>query len=115
MKVFALIGRIMHGFNRVLNAQFRFKISTLNKKYDGIQFQRLAKRLAGQEIRIELGGGARKLLAEKGYDPVYGARPLKRVIQQYIENPLSMEILKGAVKKEGTILVEAENDEIVFR
>ena len=80
-----------------------------------IQFQRLAKRLANQEIEIELGEGARKFLADKGYDPVYGARPLKRAIQQCIENPLSMEILKGTVKREGKILVEAENGEVVFR
>ncbi|MFO7560834.1 MAG: ATP-dependent chaperone ClpB [Desulfobacterales bacterium] len=80
-----------------------------------IQFQRLAKRLAAQEIEIELGEGAGKLLAEKGYDPVYGARPLKRAIQQLIENPLSMEILKGTVKKEGKIVVEEMDGEIVFR
>jgi ATP-dependent Clp protease ATP-binding subunit ClpB len=80
-----------------------------------IQFQRLAKRLAGQQIEIELGEGARKLLADKGYDPVYGARPLKRAIQQLIENPLSMEILKGTVKKEGKIVVEEMDGEIIFR
>jgi len=80
-----------------------------------IQFQRLAKRLADQGIDIELGDGARKILADKGYDPVYGARPLKRAIQQLIENPLSMEILKGTVQKEGKVVVEEMDGEIVFR
>jgi ATP-dependent Clp protease ATP-binding subunit ClpB len=55
------------------------------------------------------------LIAQKGYDPIYGARPLKRVIQQYIENPLSMEILKGTVVEGSRISAEVENGQIVFR
>ncbi|MCU0598744.1 MAG: ATP-dependent chaperone ClpB [Desulfobacterales bacterium] len=62
-----------------------------------IQVDRLRKRLADRNIDLVLSDDAKNLLAEKGYDPVYGARPLKRTIQQYIENPFSMAILKGDV------------------
>ena len=60
------------------------------------------------------GYGARDMIAEKGYDPVYGARPLKRVIQQFIENPLSMEILKGTVPEGSRVQAEAVDDRIAF-
>ena len=80
-----------------------------------IQFRRLAKRLADQNIDLALAESAREFLAEKGYDAAYGARPLKRAIQQYIENPLSMEILKGSLAMNQKILVEENNGEIVFR
>ena len=52
---------------------------------------------------------------EKGYDPIYGARPLKRAIQQFIENPLAMEILKGAVTEGTALEARAENGEMHFR
>ena len=54
------------------------------------------------------------LLVEKGYDPIYGARPLKRAIQQYIENPLAMEILKGGVTEGTALEARAENGEMHF-
>ena len=62
-----------------------------------IQVNKLRDRLAAKDIELTLSNDAVSLIAEKGYDPVYGARPLKRVIQQYIENPLSLEILKGNI------------------
>jgi ATP-dependent Clp protease ATP-binding subunit ClpB len=80
-----------------------------------IQFQKLQQRLAERKIDLILTDGARALIADKGYDPVYGARPLKRVMQQLIENPLSMEILKGAVPEGAKVKAEAEGDVIVFR
>ncbi|MCP4747631.1 MAG: ATP-dependent chaperone ClpB [Desulfobacteraceae bacterium] len=79
-----------------------------------IQIKRLAKRLDSKRIRIELTGDAKKLLADKGYDPVYGARPLKRAIQQFIENPLAMEILKGSIPEGSTLKVDAEKDSMRF-
>jgi ATP-dependent Clp protease ATP-binding subunit ClpB len=60
-----------------------------------IQLQRLAGRLAGRNLKIEWTDQARALLAEEGYDPAFGARPLKRIIQQRIENPLASKILSG--------------------
>ena len=80
-----------------------------------IQIQRLAGRLADNDIELILSEDARQLIAQKGYDPIYGARPLKRVIQQYIENPLSMEILKGTVVEGSRVSAEVENAQIVFR
>ena len=64
-------------------------------KIVGIQIQMLQKRLSSRNMRLELSAPAYKLLAEEGYDPNYGARPLKRVIQQHIENPLANQILRG--------------------
>ncbi len=55
--------------------------------------------MADQELSVELSDSAMALLADKGYDPSFGARPLKRVIQHEIENPLSMAILKGEAVK----------------
>ena len=79
-----------------------------------IQMDRLAKRLEEHRIQLDLADSARSLLAEKGYDPAYGSRPLKRAIQKYIENPLSMEILKGDVQEGSRLRATAEGDKIVF-
>ena len=54
-------------------------------------------------------------LAQRGYDSIYGARPLKRAIQKYVENHLAMEILKGNILEGGSVRVEAEGDRIVFK
>ena len=74
----------------------------------------LARRLAERRMTLTLGDAARDLLARKGYDRVYGARPLKRAIQQYIENPLAMEILKGRFSDGANIRADLEGEEIVF-
>ncbi|MFC1856804.1 ATP-dependent chaperone ClpB [Thermodesulfobacteriota bacterium] len=79
-----------------------------------IQMNRLGRRLTENKLVLELADGARTFLAEKGYDPVYGARPLKRAIQKYIENPLSMEILKGNLREGTHIVASVEGDRIVF-
>ena len=80
-----------------------------------IQIRKLSGRLADRNIKLSLSDAALSLIAEKGYDPVYGARPLKRLIQQVIENPLSMEILKGSVAEGARISAEVEGDRIVFK
>jgi ATP-dependent Clp protease ATP-binding subunit ClpB len=79
-----------------------------------IQMQHLARRLAERRMTLTLGDAARDLLARKGYDRVYGARPLKRAIQQYIENPLAMEILKGRFSDGANIRADLEGEAIVF-
>ncbi len=61
----------------------------------GLQLDLLAKRLADRKIGLEVTGEAKELLAERGFDPVYGARPLKRTIQRDVQNPLAMKILAG--------------------
>jgi ATP-dependent Clp protease ATP-binding subunit ClpB len=80
-----------------------------------IQIKQLSTRLAENNIELALADGARKFIVDKGYDPVYGARPLKRVIQKYIENQLSMEILKGTITAGSRISAEVEDDRIVFK
>lgn len=80
----------------------------------GIQIKRLEARLLERNIRLVLSDEAKKMIVEKGYDPVYGARPLKRAIQKYLENPLSMGILKGEVAEGSTVRAEIKGDKIVF-
>jgi ATP-dependent Clp protease ATP-binding subunit ClpB len=80
-----------------------------------IQMSHLSDRLAEQHIELVLADSARDLIARQGYDPVYGARPLKRVIQRQIENPLAMEILEGNILEGAKLSAEAEGDRIVFR
>jgi len=80
-----------------------------------IQMKRLGERLAEKNIELVLANGAKSLIVEKGYDPVFGARPLKRAIQKYIENQLSMEILKGNIVEGSRISAHAEGDRIVFK
>ena len=80
-----------------------------------IQIQRFSDRLSQNNIELVLSESAKSLLAKKGYDPVYGARPLKRAIQHYIENPLSMEILKGKFIGGVHMQADAQGDNIVFK
>ncbi len=80
-----------------------------------IQIDRLGQRLADKNIELILSDGSKELIAKKGYDPVYGARPLKRVIQQFIENPLSLEILEGKIPDGARVSAEAAGDKIVFK
>ncbi|MFO6466100.1 ATP-dependent chaperone ClpB [Jannaschia sp. KMU-145] len=75
-----------------------------------IQIARLAERLAGRKIRLELDDAARSWLAEEGYDPVFGARPLKRVIQRALQNPLAEMILAGEIGDDAVVPVSASAD-----
>ena len=79
-----------------------------------IQLKRLEQRLAKMDLNLQVSSEALDLLSEVGFDPVYGARPLKRAIQQHIENPLAKAILNGKYLPEQTILVEAREATIVF-
>jgi ATP-dependent Clp protease ATP-binding subunit ClpB len=72
-----------------------------------IQMARLARLLADRKIAIELDDKARRWLADAGYDPVYGARPLKRVIQKELQDPLADLILAGKVKDGETLEISA--------
>jgi len=79
-----------------------------------IQMKRLESRLAEMNMDLVLSDEARAFLAEKGFDQIYGARPLKRTIQRYIENPLSMEILQGSISEGTKLRADVEGDRIVF-
>ena len=79
-----------------------------------IQLERLQKLLEDRKIAIALDAKAREWLAEKGYDPAYGARPLKRVIQKYVQDPLAELILSGQIKDGEKVKISAGRDGLVF-
>jgi ATP-dependent Clp protease ATP-binding subunit ClpB len=79
-----------------------------------LQLARLRERLAERRIELELTDAAKDALAEAGWDPAYGARPLKRAIQRLVENPLALRLLEGDVADGDTIRVDAEDGELRF-
>ncbi len=85
------------------------------KKIVGIQLERLKKRLAERHFEIKISESAMEWLAEAGYDPSFGARPLKRAIQRHVEDPLALRILEGAFVEGDSILVDIdENGHVNF-
>ncbi|MFH0791610.1 MAG: AAA family ATPase [bacterium] len=80
-----------------------------------LELEKVVKRLKAKAIDIVLDDSSRKLLAEKGYDPNMGARPLKRVIQRMILDPLALKIVAGEVKEGEELRIEAENQAIIFK
>ena len=91
---------------RVLDGQAAFDLIVSDLKMPGLD---------GPSLYLELTAGARELLAREGYDPVYGARPLKRTIQRMIQDPLALELLNGTFGEGDTVVVDAEGEKIVFR
>jgi ATP-dependent Clp protease ATP-binding subunit ClpB len=79
-----------------------------------IQLQRLRERLKAQQLTLEVDPAATRLLALEGYDPLFGARPLKRAIQRHLLDPLAMKLLNGEFKPGDRITATAENGEIIF-
>jgi ATP-dependent Clp protease ATP-binding subunit ClpB len=79
-----------------------------------IQLKRLRQNLAGRKMGLEITDRAKALIADKGYDPVYGARPLKRTIQRLIQDPLAVKILEGEFGEGDRVKVDAAGDELVF-
>ena len=85
-----------------------------------LQMREIAGRLAEHDVKVELTDAARDWLAQEGYDPQFGARPLRRTLQRFVENPLSKRILAGEFHEGDTVVVDAaENAEgkrdIVFK
>jgi ATP-dependent Clp protease ATP-binding subunit ClpB len=79
-----------------------------------LQLRRVEARLAERGLRLELTDEARAVLAEAGWDPTYGARPLKRAIQRLLENPLALRLLEGEFSEGDTVRVDARDGELVF-
>lgn len=75
-----------------------------------LQLVRLRERLAERGLELELTGAAKQALAEAGWDPAYGARPLKRAIQRLLENPLALRLLEGEFAPGDVVRVDAEGD-----
>jgi ATP-dependent Clp protease ATP-binding subunit ClpB len=80
----------------------------------GIQLRNLRQRLGERDMQLEISDQALDRLGEAGFDPVYGARPLKRAIQQRVENPLAERILAGEFGPDDTIYVDVDGDDFVF-
>jgi ATP-dependent Clp protease ATP-binding subunit ClpB len=80
-----------------------------------LQLRRLRERLAERGLRLDLTDAAKEALAEAGWDPTYGARPLKRAIQRMLENPLALRLLEGDFGEGDTVRVDAKDGELVFQ
>jgi ATP-dependent Clp protease ATP-binding subunit ClpB len=74
----------------------------------------LQKRLNERKVVLDVTPAARKVLIERGWDPVYGARPLKRTIQRLVQDPLAMQILEGKFSEGDVVRVDTKNGELVF-
>ena len=81
------------------------------EKIVNIQIEDLGKILSGRKLFVEISGNARKLLAKEGFDPVYGARPLKRVIQNEVQNKLAIKLLNGEIKEGDTVSIDVTGPE----
>jgi ATP-dependent Clp protease ATP-binding subunit ClpB len=79
-----------------------------------LQLERLRARLAERGLALELTGAATETIAEAGWDPAYGARPLKRAVQRLLENPLALRLLEGEFGDGDTIAVDARDGELAF-
>src|SRR4030095_14423028 len=79
-----------------------------------LQMKEVQDRLNEYNITVELSDAARKWLAKEGYDPAFGARPLRRAIQKYVESPLSLELLGGKFKDGAAVLIDEKDDKIIF-
>ena len=72
-------------------------------------------RIKAKDIHIDLKQSAKEFLIEKGYDPQYGARPMRRAVERYLEDPLAEELLRGSVKARDTVEVVAGDGKLSFR
>ena len=79
-----------------------------------IQLESLRRRLAGKRMELDVTDAAKAVLASEGYDPTYGARPLKRTIQRLVQDPLALKLLEGEFKEGDTITVDAHGRALVF-
>jgi ATP-dependent Clp protease ATP-binding subunit ClpC len=80
-----------------------------------LQIQEIAERLEEQGLQIELTSEARKWLARQGFDPQFGARPLRRTLQRYVESPLSIQLLRGEFHHGDRVLLEVGEDGLIFQ
>lgn len=84
------------------------------KSIVGLMLKALIKRIEELDIRIEVTENTKELLVKKGFDPVYGARPLRRAIQKMLEDKLSEEMLAGRVKAGSKVVVDSDGEKLIF-
>jgi ATP-dependent Clp protease ATP-binding subunit ClpB len=119
-----LKNRLMEALRRTFRPEFlnridevvAFESLTREQLADIVELQlaRLRERLAERKIELELTDAAKELLAEEGWDPAYGARPLKRAIQRQLENPLARELLERRFVEGDTVRADVQDGELVF-
>ena len=116
--------KIMDNIKRIFNPEFLNRIDNIivfkplsiddMLKIVDIEFKEMLNKLKDRNIIVKLSTGARKFLAEKGFDSVLGARPLKRAIQRYVDDPLAGEILKGRFGDGSKIKIAIRGDKLSF-
>jgi ATP-dependent Clp protease ATP-binding subunit ClpC len=79
-----------------------------------LEVAKVLARVRAKEVTIDLGPTAKELLIEKGYDPQYGARPMRRAVERYLEDPFAEELLRGNVKAGDVVHVAAANGKLIF-
>ena len=79
-----------------------------------IQLEVLSQRLASRKIAVEVDDESKRLIADRGFDPAFGARPLRRTIQNLVQNPLAKKLLAGEINEGDTVKVSVSNDALVF-
>ena len=117
-------GDVSEAFKRMFSPEFRNRIDAkidflpLTEETMGhvvIKFiKELETQLSEKKVKIELKDAAKKILAKRGHDPMNGARPMARLIQEVVKKPLTEEILFGALLTGGTAIIDAEGDKLVF-
>ena len=117
-------GKILDEAKRVFKPEFLNRLDdlivfhTLTKpdlmKIVDLEVDKVVVRLKAKEISLELDGASHEFLIEKGYDPAYGARPMRRAVERYLEDPLAEELLRGHIKAGDTVKVTAEKEKLVF-
>jgi ATP-dependent Clp protease ATP-binding subunit ClpA len=110
--------RLMTNLRQAFRPEFLNRIddiivfNSLSKEHLGkiidVQLKRLVKQLSGRGVKIEISGPAKDVLLKDGYDPNYGARPMRRAIQRLIQDPLSLKLLAGDFLTGDTVLVDAD-------
>jgi ATP-dependent Clp protease ATP-binding subunit ClpC len=80
-----------------------------------LEVDKVLKRIKAKEVHIELTQSAKEFLIDKGYDPQYGARPMRRAVERYLEDPLAEELLRGHVKPGDTVEVVATDGKLTFQ
>jgi ATP-dependent Clp protease ATP-binding subunit ClpC len=117
--------KILEETKRVFKPEFLNRLDeiivfhTLGKfdlmKIVDLEVNKVKRRLQMKEIEIELDQTAHEFVIEKGYDPTYGARPMRRAVERYLEDPLAEELLRGGVKAGDLVHVTVENGKLVFK